>query len=112
MAPVYARRTEAVAVVALEVVPVAKEYGLDPGPAPVLIRADGYGPLDDAVAAELEDAASAAGHPVRHVAVSRYGSDASRRSPRAGSRAPHASALRRRTPTDSRSRNSMRSTPA
>ena len=74
----YARRTEAVAVVALEVVPVAKEYGLDPGPAPVLIRADGYGPLDDAVAAELEDAASAAGHPVRHVAVSRYGSDASK----------------------------------
>jgi putative aminopeptidase FrvX len=74
----YARRTDAEAIVAFEVVPVAKEYALDPGPSPVLIRADGLGPLDDALAAELEDAAVAAGHPVRQVAVTRYGSDASK----------------------------------
>jgi putative aminopeptidase FrvX len=73
----YARRTDAEVVVALEVVPVAEEYGLDPGPSPVIIRADANGPLDDGISAELEDAALAAGCPVRQVAVSRYGSDAS-----------------------------------
>jgi putative aminopeptidase FrvX len=74
----YTRRTDAEALVALEVVPVAKEYGLDPGPAPVLIRADGNGPLDDGLAAELTDAGVAVGHPPRHVVVTRYGSDASK----------------------------------
>ena len=74
----YARRTDAEVVVALEVVPVAKEYGLDPGPSPVIIRGDSNGPLDDGISAELEDAALAAGCPVRQVVVSRYGSDASK----------------------------------
>jgi putative aminopeptidase FrvX len=73
----YARRTGAEVLVAFEVVPVAEEYALDPGPWPVLIRADARGPLDDAVGDELADAAAAAGHPVRQVVVSRYGSDAS-----------------------------------
>jgi len=73
----YARRTDAEVMVALEVVPVAEEYALDPGPDPVLIRADAYGPLDDGVSDELADAGAAEGIAVRHAVVSRYGSDAS-----------------------------------
>jgi putative aminopeptidase FrvX len=69
----YARRTDAEALVAVEVVPVAKEYAIDPGP----VRADAHGPLDDSVADELEDAATAAGLRMRHCALTRYGSDAS-----------------------------------
>ena len=38
----YARRTDAEAIVALEVVPVAKEYAIEPGAEPVMIRADCY----------------------------------------------------------------------
>src|SRR3954451_24877763 len=73
----YARRTDAEVLVALEVVPVAEEYAIDPGPDPVLIRADAYGPLDDGVSDELADAGAAEGIGVRHAVVSRYGSDAS-----------------------------------
>jgi putative aminopeptidase FrvX len=73
----YSRRTDAETLIALEVVPVAKEYAIEPGPDPVLIRGDGYGPLDDAVCDELADAGSAAGLTVRHAVVTRYGSDAS-----------------------------------
>jgi putative aminopeptidase FrvX len=73
----YTRRTDAEVLVALEVVPVAKEYAIDPGPDPVLIRADAYGPLDDGVSDELADSGTAAGVGVRHAVVSRYGSDAS-----------------------------------
>jgi putative aminopeptidase FrvX len=73
----YARRSDAEVLVALEVVPVAKEYAIDPGPDPVLIRADAYGPLDDGVSEALADAAAAEGIAVRHAVVSRYGSDAS-----------------------------------
>ena len=80
----YARRTDAEAIVALEVAPVAEEYGVEPGPDPVLIRADAYGPLDDVLSAELDDAAAAAGRPVRHAAVRRYGSDASKARHRPG----------------------------
>ena len=74
----YARRTDAEVLVAVEVVPVAKEYAIEPGPDPVLIRADASGPLDDGIAGELEDAGVAAGLSVRQCAVTRYGSDASK----------------------------------
>src|SRR2546423_1343891 len=58
----YARRTDAVAMVALEVVPVAEEYAIAAGPEPVLIRADAHGgPLDDGLSFELADAAAAEG---------------------------------------------------
>jgi putative aminopeptidase FrvX len=73
----YARRTDADTMVALEVVPVAKEYAIDAGPDPVLVRGDGYGPLDDALSEELADAGAAAGLIMRHAVVTRYGSDAS-----------------------------------
>ena len=87
----YARSTDAVAIVALEVVPVAKEYAIEPGPDPVIIRADSYAPLDDGLSWELADAAAAAGVTVRHAAVTRYGSDASSSldsGPRAAQRLP------------------------
>jgi putative aminopeptidase FrvX len=64
----YARSTDAVAIVALEVVPVAKEYAIEPGPDPVIIRADSYAPLDEGLSWELADAAAAAGVTVRHAA--------------------------------------------
>ena len=73
----YARRTDAEVMVALEVVPVAKEYAIDPGPDPVLIRADARAPLDDGLSDELADAGAAEGIAVRHAVVSRFGSDAS-----------------------------------
>jgi putative aminopeptidase FrvX len=73
----YARSSDAVAMVALEVVPVAKEYAIEPGPEPVLVRADSYGPLDDGLSEQLADAAAADGLEVRHAVVTRYGSDAS-----------------------------------
>src|SRR5205085_2014259 len=60
-----------------EVVPVAEEYAIDPGPDPVIIRADSYAPLDEGLSWELADAAAAAAVTVRHAAVTRYGSDAS-----------------------------------
>jgi putative aminopeptidase FrvX len=73
----YASRTDAEAAVAFEVTPVAAEYRIEPGPDPVLVVADAHGPLDDSRAAELEDAAAAAGRSIRHAVVSNFGSDAS-----------------------------------
>jgi len=72
----YASRTDAEAAVAFEVTPVAKEYRIDPGPDPVLVAADGLGPLEDTLNAELEDAAAAAGVNLRYAALSGFGSDA------------------------------------
>jgi putative aminopeptidase FrvX len=72
----YATRTAAEAAVAFEVTPVAEEYAIDAGPDPVLVVADAYGPLDDSLAAELDDAAAAAGIGMRHAVLSGFGSDA------------------------------------
>jgi putative aminopeptidase FrvX len=74
----YARHTDAEAVVAFEVTPVADEYGVDAGPDPVLVVADASGPLDDVLGAELDDAAAAAGVRMRHASLSGFGSDASK----------------------------------
>jgi putative aminopeptidase FrvX len=72
----YARHTDAEAIVAFEVTPVAEEYGVDAGPDPVLVVADAFGPLDEALGAELEAAAGAAGVTMRHASLSGFGSDA------------------------------------
>jgi putative aminopeptidase FrvX len=74
----YARHTEAEAVVAFEVTPVAEEYGVDAGPDPVLVVADATGPLDDVLGAELDDAAASAGVRMRHASLAGFGSDASK----------------------------------
>jgi putative aminopeptidase FrvX len=73
----YASRTAAEAAVAFEVTPVAEEYRIEAGPEPVLVVADSNGPLDDSLAAELDDAAAAAGIGMRHAVLSGFGSDAS-----------------------------------
>ena len=73
----YSRRTDADTLIALEVVPVAKEYAIEPGADPVLIRGDAYGPPDDVLCHELADAGEQAGLTIRHAVVTRYGSDAS-----------------------------------
>ncbi len=73
----YASRTAAEAAVAFEVTPVAEEYRIEAGPDPVLVVADSNGPLDDSLAAELDDAAAAAGIVMRHAVLSGFGSDAS-----------------------------------
>jgi putative aminopeptidase FrvX len=73
----YASRTAAEAAVAFEVTPVAEEYRIAAGPEPVLVVADSNGPLDDSLAAELDDAAAAAGIGMRHAVLSSFGSDAS-----------------------------------
>ena len=72
----YARHTEAEAVVAFEVTPVAAEYGVDAGPDPVLVVADAYGPLDETLVNELDDAAVTAAVTMRHASLSAFGSDA------------------------------------
>jgi putative aminopeptidase FrvX len=74
----YARHTDAEAVVAFEVTPVAEEYGVDAGPDPVLVVADASGPLDDVLGAELDGAAAAAGVRMRHASLAGFGSDASK----------------------------------
>jgi putative aminopeptidase FrvX len=74
----YAERTEAEAVIAFEVTPVAKEYGIDAGPDPVLVAGDSHGPLHDGLGRELTRAATAAGLSMRHAVLSGFGSDASR----------------------------------
>ena len=73
----YAERTQAEALVALEVTPVAEEYRIEAGPDPVLVAADSYGPLHDGLGRELAAAADAAGLTMRHAVVSNFGSDAS-----------------------------------
>jgi putative aminopeptidase FrvX len=72
----YGRHTEAEAIVAFEVTPVAEEYGVDAGPDPVLVVADAYGPLDEALTRQLEDAAAGAGVRMRHASLAAFGSDA------------------------------------
>jgi len=73
----YAERTEAEALVAFEVTPVAAEYKIEAGPDPVLVAADSYGPLHDGLGAELTAAAEGAGLAMRYAVVSNFGSDAS-----------------------------------
>ncbi|HEU0193730.1 MAG TPA: M20/M25/M40 family metallo-hydrolase [Gaiellales bacterium] len=73
----YAERTDAEALVAFEVTPVAAEYKIEAGPDPVLVAADSYGPLHDGLGRELTAAAEGAGLTMRHAVVSNFGSDAS-----------------------------------
>jgi putative aminopeptidase FrvX len=74
----FAERTEAEALVAFEVTPVAEEYRIAAGPEPVLVAADSYGPLHEGLGRELADAAATAGFDIRHAVLSGFGSDASR----------------------------------
>jgi len=74
----YAAHTEVESLVALEVAPVADEYGYKQGADPVLVVADSSGPLHDGLGQELTAAAAAAGVNLRHALALGFGSDASR----------------------------------
>ena len=74
----YANHTEVESFVALEVAPVAAEYGYLQGPDPVLVVADTSGPLHDELGGELAAAAAVAGVTLRHALALGFGSDASK----------------------------------
>ena len=73
----YAREHAPEDLVALEVAPVAEEYGLACSDAPVVIVGDPAAVLSDALVRELGEAAAAAGVPLQHAFLDRYASDAS-----------------------------------
>jgi putative aminopeptidase FrvX len=73
----YARRAGVDTLVAVEVAPVAEEYGLQASADPVLIQGDARGILNDALSGELAAAAERSGIALQHCVLARYGSDAS-----------------------------------
>jgi putative aminopeptidase FrvX len=66
------------ALVAVEVHPVAPEYGVEAGPDPVVLAGDAVTLFDERTTRELTAAGERAGVAVRHALPSRYGCDASR----------------------------------
>jgi putative aminopeptidase FrvX len=73
----YARRAGVDTLVAVEVAPMAEEYGIETTADPVLIQGDGQGILHDGLNLELAAAAEQQGVALQHCFLSRYGSDAS-----------------------------------
>jgi putative aminopeptidase FrvX len=73
----YARQNELNDLVALEVAPVAEEYGLTCSEAPVVVVGDPAALLSDSLGRELGDAAASVGVPLQHAFLDRYASDAS-----------------------------------
>ena len=73
----YARRTDVDALVAVEVCPIAPEYGVSAGPHVVLIEGDAESLLHDGLSRELQQAAVRAEVQVQHALLDRYGCDAS-----------------------------------
>jgi putative aminopeptidase FrvX len=65
------------ALIALEVCPLAEEYPIKEGKAPVLLSQDGYGIYDENLNSQLLKAAVTKGIPVQFAAISGFGSDAS-----------------------------------
>ncbi len=73
----YARSAGIDDLVALEVAPVAAEYGIVCGPDPVLVAGDARAVLTPSLGEELRAAAARAGVPLQAALLDRYGSDAS-----------------------------------
>jgi len=65
------------ALIALEIAPLAPEYPIEPGAAPVLLSQDGYGIYDEALNQQLRQVADQLGIPLQLAAISGFGSDAS-----------------------------------
>lgn len=65
------------ALIALEIAPLALEYPIEPGAAPVLLSQDGYGIYDEALNQQLRQVAEQAGIPLQLATISGFGSDAS-----------------------------------
>ncbi|MBK4731273.1 M42 family peptidase [Oxynema sp. CENA135] len=65
------------ALIALEICPLAPEYPIEDGDAPVLLSQDGYGIYDEGLNAEIRTAADRAAIPLQLATISGFGSDAS-----------------------------------
>ena len=73
----FTQRQALDALIALEICPLAPEYPIKDGEAPVLLSQDGYGLYDEGLNAALRHAAEDAGIPIQHAAIAGFGSDGS-----------------------------------
>lgn len=65
------------ALIALEICPLAPEYPIDDGPAPVLLSQDSYGLYDETLNAQIRAIAADIHIPLQLAVLSQFGSDAS-----------------------------------
>ena len=63
--------------IALEICPLAEEYPIEAGVAPVLLSQDNYGVYDEILNAEIRNAANKANVPLQLAVIDGFGSDAS-----------------------------------
>lgn len=73
----FSQRQSLNALIALEICPLAPEYPIEPGDAPVLLAQDGYGIYDEGLNGQLRQAAKQSQIPLQLAAISGFGSDAS-----------------------------------
>ncbi len=73
----FTQRQTLDALIALEIAPLAAEYPIQPGEAPVLLSQDGYGLYDETLNHQLRQVAGKIGVPLQLAAISGFGSDAS-----------------------------------
>ncbi|MEB3828098.1 M42 family metallopeptidase [Phormidium sp. CCY1219] len=73
----FTNRQRVNALIALEICPLAPEYPIQDGEAPVLLSQDGYGIYDEGLNEEIRAAAQRVKVPLQLAAISGFGSDAS-----------------------------------
>lgn len=73
----FTNRQRMSALIALEICPLAPEYPIEDGLAPVLLSQDGYGIYDEGLNSQLRHAAAEVEVPLQLAAISGFGSDAS-----------------------------------
>lgn len=73
----FSQRHQLEALIALEICPLAPEYPIADGVAPVLLSQDSYGLYDEGLNSELQQAADGAKIPLQRAILSGFGSDAS-----------------------------------
>ncbi|MDY6939014.1 MAG: M28 family peptidase [Cyanobacteriota bacterium] len=73
----FTNRQRTNALIALEICPIAPEYPIEDGVAPVLLSQDAYGVYDEGLNASLRDCAKTAEIPLQLAAISGFGSDGS-----------------------------------
>ncbi|PPT04976.1 Deblocking aminopeptidase [Geitlerinema sp. FC II] len=73
----FTNRNRLDALIALEICPLAPEYPIEDGDAPVLLSQDGYGVYDEWLNARLRAAAQEANVPLQQAVIRSFGSDGS-----------------------------------
>jgi putative aminopeptidase FrvX len=73
----FTQRVELDALIALEVCPIAPEYSVRDGDAPVLLAEDSFGPYDESLNSALRCAADNRGIAIQSAVISGFGSDGS-----------------------------------